>query len=370
MEEENKPAEEVNTETVEQQPEFVVRVASDDNKPIEEVAVVEKVETAKVETDKPAETEIEKTIDPPATEEVKTKTKSELDETAVLDYLKAKGITAENFDDLKPKEQRKLSAEAEKFAEFNEKTGRGMSDFLETQKDWKVVAESNPEKVIKKQLALDNPTLDKEDIEFLYNERFTYDEDFAEEKEMKSKNIAKKVELQRALDNLEKQKTEYEVPLGESDLIPTEYKTAKSALEQITKGQEEYDILVAETRKDFVSKTEDIFNDKFEGFKVKVGEEEMVVKPENLKEAKQMHLDSTNFHKKFFDEAGKIKDPVGYHKAMNFAMNPDKMATHFFNLGKAHQAETEEKESKNIQMDRLQSVAKAQADGFFIKKAD
>jgi len=66
--------------------------------------------------------------------------------------------------------------------------------------------------------------------------------------------------------------------------------------------------------------------------------------------SKKEQLDIVNFQKKYFDDKGNISDPIGYHKALFAAMNPDKFAEHYYNLGKSNYAEEEDKISKNISM--------------------
>ena len=82
---------------------------------------------------------------------------------------------------------------------------------------------------------------------------------------------------------------------------------------------------------------------------MKVRDAEFKVKPENVEFAKKNLSDLSNFDKKYFDETGKLKDPEGYYRALHFADNPDKIAEHFINIGRALQAEDDEEESKNVQ---------------------
>jgi len=106
-----------------------------------------------------------------------------------------------------------------------------------------------------------------------------------------------------------------------------------------------------------VAKTENVFSNDFEGFKVKAGDSEFKVKPEDVQIAKNTLSDLSNFDKKFFDEKQQLKDPQEYYKALYFAMNPDKVAEHFINIGKSLQAEADELESKNINVAGNKHVA-------------
>lgn len=345
-------------------PAFTVKL-SDDN--ATQQAEVEKQEEKQEEQKE--ESKENKQEEKPAgesKEEKKEEAKSEISDEQVKEYLKAKGLEFENYEDLKPKEQKKLTPEIEKFLEFKDKTGnKNYGDFLATQKDWK---EENPDTVIKQLMKAENPSLTEKEIEFRFNKKFGYDENLDEEDVIQDKQIEKKVELQKALNFLDKQKEEYMVPKGSLDAdVPEEFKKAKEFAENFARQQEENTKFATSQRNDFVAKTDQIFTDSFEGFKTKIGNEEFVVKPQDLKATKEAQMNIENFQKKFFDEKGTLADPVGYHKALYTAMNADKVAEHFFNLGKASQAESDEKESKNIPADGIRKTAPAGGSGITVK---
>jgi hypothetical protein len=268
----------------------------------------------------------------------------EINDEKVIQYLKSKGLQAESLDDLKPKESVKLSAEVEKFIEFTEKTGNSnYNDFLATQKNWSEVSEQ--ERIIEK-MKIDYPNLDSEDIQLMFEDKYGYDEDLDDERTIRLRKLTQKVDAQDALKTLESRKELYKVNRGSEDLIPQDFKEAKQIVEQQKANAEVY----RKQYDDFVKATESVFTKDFEGFKVKVDGQELAIKPSNVELSKKEQLDIINFQKKYFDDKGNIADPKGYHKALFAAMNPDKYAEHFYNLGKASYAEQEDKESKNISM--------------------
>ena len=273
----------------------------------------------------------------------------ELDEEYAIKFLAdKKGMTVEEFNDsLKPKEQIELDAEMKSYLEYKKATNRSYQDFLETQKDFKQEPKEN---VLLANLKLDNPTLTDSQIERLYKREYEYDAEYDDEDVILDKQINIERDYQKGLAKLESQKEQYKVVRGSDELVPEEYKNAKQLVDSWNKQQEENKIAFEQTRQDFESKTEKVFNPNFEGFKVKVGEQEFKVKPENIEIAKKNLSDLSNFDKKFFDEKGTLKDPEGYYRALHFADNPDKIAEHFINIGKALQVEADEKESKNIQV--------------------
>lgn len=348
-----------NEETTVEQPTFSVKLSTDEPQ-VEAPVSQEPEKTVNPEAEAPKpETEQEPDKVP------ETEPANEITDEAVKEYLKAKGLEFENFEDLKPKEQKKLDAETEKFLEYKEKTGRGYSDFLATQKDWK---EESADVAIKQLMKLENPDLTDKEVDFRFNKKFGYDKDLDEEDVIQDKEIEKKVELKKALDFLEKQKEEYMVSKGSlEDSIPEEYKKAKEVLLDFKKQDDENKLVAQKQREEFLSKTDSVFTKDFEGFKTKIGNEEFVIKPEDLTKTKEQQLDIANFQKKFFDNENNLIDAEGYHKSLYGAMNFDKVADHFFNLGKASQAEADEKASKNINMDGTSKVPASSGSGIKVK---
>lgn len=348
-------ADEVKDETVEN------KEGDNSNTPEFTVKIADEVESDKV----PEQKEPENKEEPEKKEEEKLSSEKEnfedkkdpeeefdvielTDETAFEFLKKSKGFDAESFDDLiKSKDTRKLTPEIEKFMEFKEKTGNSSySDFLATQKEWD---KEEPTTVLKHLLKVENPTLDDKQIDFLFKKKYSYDEEFVDEDEKMEKEINKKVDLQKGLAFFEKQKQDYMVERGSDDnLIPDEYKNAKKTVDELEIEISNNQRIAAQKRSEFESVTESLFTDSFEGFKTKIGDEETVIKPSDIKKTKETQLDIRNIQAKFFDENEKLIDPVGYHKALYFAYNADDVAKHYFNLGKASMAEQEEKDSKNI----------------------
>jgi len=211
-------------------------------------------------------------------------------------------------------------------------------------------------------LKADNPTLNDKQLEFLYKKTYEFDADIDEEDFVMEREINIERDYQKGLKLLESRKEEYMVPRGSDESIPEDYRIAKTTLDSYAKQQEEDDKLFQENRNDYITQTEKIFTDNFEGFKVKVGNEktgfeELTIKPENISEAKKAQSDLNNFNNKFFDpKTGKLIDSQGFHKALYFGMNADKIAEHFFNLGKSKLAEEEDKLSKNITTESARNI--------------
>lgn len=340
----------------------------ENNQPIE---VVETTEEVVEETPTETTETVETTEDVVATEEVVPENvQTVIDETAVLNFLKEKGITAEKLEDLKPKEVKQLTPEVEKFLEFKEKTGNSsFTDFLATQKDW---SQEPKEIVLMENLKAENPTLNQKQLEFLFKKTYEFDEDIDEEDFVMERQINIERDFQKGLKVLEDRKQEFMVPRGSEDQsIPEEYRNAKATIESLKKQQEEDDKLFSESRADYLAKTEKIFTDNFEGFKFKVGEDELVIKPENIQETRTAQSDLNNFNNKFFDEkTGILKDEQGFHKALYFGMNADKIAEHFYNLGKAKAVEEDDKLSKNINNSNVRNIPESNPSKITVRKVE
>jgi hypothetical protein len=309
--------------------------------------------------EQPKVEEIEKVVEVPAEEKPAEEVVIEkdaplvIDETVILKELNEKyGFDAKSLDDLKPKEIAKLDPEIEKYLEYKKETGRGYQEFLETQKDWSAEPKEN---ILLQNLRLENPTLTDKQIERLYQKEYVAPE-FADEDEITDKEINIERDYQKGLKLLESQKEKYNVAKGLDESIPEDFVKAKEFADSYIKQQEENKVAFEQTAKDFQSKTDEVFSSNFEGFKVKVGDEEFSINPENVEETKKTLSDLSNFDKKFFDESGKLKDAEGYYKALHFAMNPEKVAEHFIKIGMAKQLEIEEKESKNVQVQGVKNI--------------
>jgi hypothetical protein len=294
--------------------------------------------------------EIDKAVE--EKEVIAEKTFSNIDDESVIKYLKEKGFEAQSLEDLKPKDSAKLDPETEKYLEYRKETGRSYNDFLETQKDWSAEPKEN---ILLQNLRLDNPTLNDKQIERLYDKEYVISE-FADDDEITDKEINIERDYQKGLALLESQKEKYKSVKGLNESIPEDFVKAKEFADNFIKQQEENKVAFEQTTKDFQAKTDQVFSANFEGFKVKVGEEEFSIKPENVQETRNTLSDLSNFDKKFFDESGKLKDAPGYYKALHFAMNPEKVAEHFIKIGMSKQLEIEDKESKNIRVDGVKNI--------------
>ncbi len=115
------------------------------------------------------------------------------------------------------------------------------------------------------------------------------------------------------------------------------------------KGKMQHDI--------FANKTNKVFNDKFKGFEYNVGDKKFRFNVKDPVKLKETQGDINNFIKKFLTKDNTMGDAMGYHKGLFTAMNPDQIANHFYEQGKADALKESIAKSKNVSMDPRQGHA-------------
>lgn len=248
----------------------------------------------------------------------------------------------------------KLPEAVQKYLEFFEDTNGSIEDFIKVNEDpSKLPIDDVIAKFYKKQ----NPTLDAEDIAFEMQERFGFDSDLEDEKDIRRKKIAKKKLYGEALASLKADNEKYA-----TSLVSSGKGVSKEALEAIEfkqnfdKQQAESRTGVSQKRDNFVKETNKVLGKDFKGFEVDLGDgNKATYKPENISKTKEQNLDVNNLLDRFTDKEGNISDVKGYHRALTIASDPEAFAKHFYEMGKADNAEQDAKTSKNINMNPRQS---------------
>ena len=261
-----------------------------------------------------------------------------------------------------------LPEDVSAFLKYKKETGRGMNDFIKINKNYDDV---NDDQLLLDYYLEQNKGLDPEDVSFEIEDKFSYDEDLDEDREIKSKKVAKKKELVKAREYFNSLKEQYKVPLESRDsFVPEEeresFNSYKKTKEQRLQNEQE----LAERAKKFTSKTSELFSENFEGFGFNISEDKKVVyKPADSKTLLNEQSDLNNFVSKFTGEDGSIEDYEGFHRSIAVASNPEKFAKYFYDKGMADAVGDVAKESKNIDMTR-QSTKVAPKEGFQVRNID
>jgi hypothetical protein len=240
-----------------------------------------------------------------------------------------------------------LPENIQKVVEFMNETGGSLEDYVKLNTDYSALNEAQ---LIKEYYETTKPHLDKEDIEILM-EDFSYDEELDEERDIRKKKIAFKEEAAKAKQHLEKLKNNYYEEIKAGSKLNPEQQKAVEFFNRYNKEQEETTKFAENQKNVFLERTNKVFNNDFKGFDYQVGDKKYRFNVKNAEEVKTNQSDINNFIKKFLNEKNEISDAAGYHKSLFTAMNPDAVANHFYEQGKADAIKDSMAKTKNVNMD-------------------
>lgn len=323
--------------------ENAVQEQSADEVPVrDESDTSEKVEEEVRDTEESTEQE-EETVLERIEEEPEAETKEEPAEEVTKEQVIEE---AENSNEIE------LPENIQKVVDFMNETGGTLEDYVRLNTDYSNIDESA---LLYEYYKQTKSHLDKEEIDFLIEDSFSYDEEIDEERDIKRKKLAYKEEIAKAKNFLEDLKGKYydEVKLG-SKLSPDQQK-AVDFFNRYSKEQSETEAVAQKQKQHFDKVTNDVFNDNFKGFDFKVGDSKFRYKVSDVNSVKEVQSDIMNVISKYLDNNNMLSDAQGYHKALFAAQNADALANHFYEQGKADAIKQISKESKNINMDPRKS---------------
>jgi uncharacterized protein (DUF2164 family) len=236
---------------------------------------------------------------------------------------------------------KQLPENIEKLVSFMEETGGTVEDYVRLNADYSKV---DNDTLLQEYYKQTKPHLDREEINFLLEDKFSFDEDVDDEKEIKLKRLAAKEEIAKAKNFLEETKSKYYDEIKLRPGVTQEQQKAMDFFNRYNKEQK-----VAEERHDrFVEQTNKIFSDEFKGFEFNLAEKKFHYNVQNTSNVVEKQSNLNTFVKKFLNNEGEVVDAVGYHKAMYAADNADTIANHFYEQGKADALKDVMAKSKNI----------------------
>ena len=248
-----------------------------------------------------------------------------------------------------------------KLVSFMEETGGTVEDYVRLNHDYSSV---NNEALIKEYYRKSKPHLDSEEIEFLMEDEFSYDEDLDDERDIRKKKLAFKEEVAKARNFLEDLKGKY---YDEIKLKPSVSKEQQKAVDFFNRYNEEQQNVETQHSK-FKNDTKGFFSQEFKGFDFKLGEKNFRYGIQNTEAVADKQSNITNLIKKFLNEKGDVVDLKGYHKAMYAAENADTIANHFYEQGKADAIKEVVAKSNNITTTpRQTSTGEIFVNGFKVK---
>jgi hypothetical protein len=228
-----------------------------------------------------------------------------------------------------------------KLVAFMEETGGTVEDYVRLSYDYSTI---DSEALLKEYYKKSRPHLDSEEIQFLMEDEFSYDEDLDDERDIRKKKLAFKEEVAKAKNFLEDLKGKY---YDEIKLKPSVSKEQQKAMDFFNRYNEEQANAEALHSK-FKNETKGFFSQEFKGFDFKLGEKNFRYGVQNTEAVADKQSNINNLIKKFLNDKGEIVDMKGYHKAMYAAENADTIANHFYEQGKADAVKDIVAKSNNI----------------------
>ena len=253
-----------------------------------------------------------------------------------------------------------LPENIQKLVDFMEETGGTLEDYVNLNQDY---SELDNVTALTEYYKKTKPHLSADEISFLIEDSFKYDEELDDERDIKRKKLALKEQVASAKAYLDGQKSKYYDEIKAGSNLPPEAKKAMDFFNRYNKENEEASKTAEKAKSTFLQKTNQVFNDKFKGFEYNVGDKKYRFNVNNADEVKSTQSDINNFVKKFLNEDNTMSDAKGYHKSLFTAMNPDAVAKHFYNQGRSDAIKDSVAKSKNINMDPRQNHGEVNVGG-------
>ena len=240
-----------------------------------------------------------------------------------------------------------LPENIQKLVDFMNETGGSLEDYVRLNTDYSKLDEDT---LLIEYYQSTRPDLDEDEIAFLIEDKFMFDEEEDDYKDVKRKKLARKEELLKAKKHLESLKTKYYDEIKAGSKLTPDQKKAIDFFNRYNKENEESQKVAEKQVKTFLNKTKEVFSTDFKGFEYTVGDKKYRLNIKNPNEVMAKQSDINNFVKKFLNENNEIADAKGYHKSLFTAMNTDLVANHFYEQGRADAIKESMAKAKNIDM--------------------
>ena len=321
-----------------------------------------KEETEKVE--EPVEEEVEEEVE--AAEEEAPEPTS-MSEEEVLSFITNRyGEEVTSLDDLVNKREtsEELPEDVKAYFDYKKETGRSIEDFVRLHEN---IDDKTPDSIIASYYSSTEEGLDAEDIKYLMDEKFGYDEELDDVKEKRKKELAKKRELSKAKKFFKEQQDKYKLPLESREALSDEVQKQLEAYRKyIDESASEQEVI--EKKLDWFSKeTDKVFNKNFKGFEFVINDKKISYLPGSVGEVKKSGSTINNFVQKYIGDNGLVTNTAEYHRSLSMALNPDKYAKFFYEQGKADAVDSMSKKTKNINMDVRSTPQVTSKSGFKVR---
>ena len=244
-------------------------------------------------------------------------------------------------------ETNQLPENIDKLVKFMEETGGTLEDYVNLNKDYDGMDDMQ---LLREYYQQTKPHLSNDEIDFLIEDNFSYDEEVDEERDIKRKKLLFKESIAEAKSNLSNLKNQYYDDLKLSSKLTPEQKEAVQFYNDYKVEQESTQKLREQQRNVFEQQTNKLFSDEFKGFEYKVGNNKYRFNVKDVDNVKSSQSDINTLVSKFVNDNNELSDAAGYHKALFTAMNADAIANHFYEQGRADAVKASMAKSKNIDM--------------------
>ena len=258
-------------------------------------------------------------------------------------------------------ETQELPENVEKLVAFMKETGGTVEDYSRLNADYSNV---DGEALLVEYYKQSKPHLDSEEIQFVIEDSFNFDEELDEARDIKKKKLAYKEEVAKAKGYLDSLKDKY---YAEIKLRPGVNQEQQKAMDFFNRYNEEQELSKVNQNR-FHAQTDELLNNEFKGFDFKVGEKKFRYGIKDPVKVADNQKDISTFIKTFLNDKGEVIDTKGYHKALYAARNADTIANHFYEQGKTDAIKGQLAKSKNISTEpRKTQDGNVFIDGFKVK---
>ena len=254
-----------------------------------------------------------------------------------------------------------LPENIQKVVDFMNETGGSLDEYVKLNQDYSSYDENQ---LLREYYKQTKPHLTDEEISFVMEDRFAYDEEVDEERDVRRKKLALKEQVADAKSHLEGLKSKYYAEIKSGVKLTPDQQKAVDFFNRYNKEQES-----AQQRSDvFNKKTNEVFNKDFKGFEYKIGEKRFRFNVKDVNKVKDSQSSINNFVKPFLDKDNNMGNAKDYHKGLFTAMNADAVANHFYQQGRADAMKESVAKAKNVSMDpRQQYTGTVEAGGMKVR---
>jgi hypothetical protein len=304
-------------------------------------------------------------------EEVTPEETTEVEDTPVVEEITDEEVVEQKVEETKEEvveaiEEAKqtgdpLPENIQKVVDFMSETGGSLEEYVRLNQDYNNYDENQ---LLREYYKQTKPHLTDDEISFVMEDRFSYNEDVDEEKDVRRKKLALKEQVADAKNHLEGLTSKYYAEIKSGVKLTSDQQKAVDFFNRYNKEQEG-----VQQRSDvFNKKTNEVFTDQFKGFEYSIGEKRFRFNVKDVDKVKNNQSNINNFVKPFLNKNNEMDNAKAYHKSLFTAMNADAVANHFYQQGKADAMKESVAKAKNVNMDpRQQFTGQVEAGGMKVR---